>query len=495
MNNYKKLYLIVYVLLNFKSASFGQSTTINLRYIEKPENRYTKFQQYQKYTLEDYPIVDAPLFKVKENIGSTTYSFQINEPSLLNLGFHCFYIEPTDSISIDYHLNSIDENQTPDESINILTQKGLLILKNGASIYDNTYFYNDIKNLKNVNDLKMLLSDAFIQKFESKALKEIYDINKNFKPTLFSNKNLEDIIFQGYLKIIASNYEKQLVYLSNEEKKNIQNRFFDLLSKADDIEFKSFQFYSTLKDVYDIFYRDKWKNTNFNYDIIEADLKDFEPLSKEYFLLLVLKKDLISAKINDENLKKIKQGIHEPTLVEYAKLYTTQKNIGRIANGYISNNLRNTKIFDTNNKDFLFGELFSTSKQPFLYFDFCGSWCKPCLEEIEEYSKTARNYDHSAKLKPIWLFFENNDQDWLKTVARFNLPKQNCFMVKEKDIQGYFSKEFEWEGEFPHHFVFRFDGYNIDNKAASLLDFKEYSLESTNNSLSIPPPPMLYKKN
>jgi thiol-disulfide isomerase/thioredoxin len=186
-----------------------------------------------------------------------------------------------------------------------------------------------------------------------------------------------------------------------------------------------------------------------------------------------------------------------PPYKEYALQLYQDPNRGIIKSGYINNEIRDARLFDVNDKELAFDELFNTTAQSYLLLDFSGSWCKPCLEEMSVYAKTA-HLDNSKKVRPIWLFFENDKTKWLNVVERYNLKKENCFLVVGESgniLRKQFTLLFDWEGEFPHYFLFAKEGEIIDKRARPLSIFEENDVDNLpsrvknkNSGPPLPPP-------
>ena len=95
----------------------------------------------------------------------------------------------------------------------------------------------------------------------------------------------------------------------------------------------------------------------------------------------------------------------------------------------------------------------------------------PCVKEIKEYSKT-KKFDDSKNVRPIWIFFEKDKKAWFKVIEKYNLKKENCFLIDKKDVNDFnknFGRNYNWRGEFPHHSLF--------NKKGSIKDENPQSLE------------------
>ncbi|WP_157741049.1 TlpA family protein disulfide reductase [Mucilaginibacter xinganensis] len=166
-----------------------------------------------------------------------------------------------------------------------------------------------------------------------------------------------------------------------------------------------------------------------------------------------------------------------PPFKEAALKYLSDPNLGSQISRNLNSTLRNTEIFDTNDKKLQYLDVFKTSTQSYILFDFCGTWCKPCLDEIAQYSQN-QHLDNSAKVKPIWLFFENDKTKWIAVIEKYHLKKENCFIILDKGFINEFAKSFNWAQEFPHHFLFTKEGEMIDEKAASLNEFNEDELKT-----------------
>lgn len=124
-----------------------------------------------------------------------------------------------------------------------------------------------------------------------------------------------------------------------------------------------------------------------------------------------------------------------------------------------------------------FSQLFLQTKQPFVIFDFCGSWCAPCLKEIEEYSKL-KTLDASKTIRPIWLFFENDSLKWKNVVLKYGLKKRDCFLILDRSaFVPEFGKKYDWRREFPHHVIFRKDGRIFKNNAESLSFYNQNEVD------------------
>ncbi|WP_293788738.1 hypothetical protein [uncultured Pedobacter sp.] len=229
-----------------------------------------------------------------------------------------------------------------------------------------------------------------------------------------------------------------------------------------------------------------FKDLNYNEHEIHSKFESCDTIVRQYVLLNLLKDNLLPH--NSKKEYTLSQ-ITYPPFKAYAIGLSKNPNMGSEKAGYVNNTIKNIGIFDTKDQKKFFGDLFKSTEQPFIIFDFCGTWCKPCMDEIQRYKQT-KNLDRSTKIRPIWLFFENDKGKWLEVVKQNSLIAENCFVILGSDAN-ILTKEFallaDWQGEFPHHFVFSKEGKVIQKNAVNLSVFSEnelvpYTRNEKNNS-------------
>lgn len=480
----------------FKVFAEPSKTSIVIHYKgDFDRNEMLKFQIYQNFALEDYILVNPPKFEMTEGLNFIKYDFFIEQPQVLNIGFHSVYIEPGKHANLNYAFLGKDDTGTPIETFTSNDDESLIIRVNGNTVYSKQELFDKFNTAITSSQFSFFFDLANLEIMINRNIKEIYEKNLKGKNTTVRDKYFKEIICEDYLITLLKkfNYSKQSLNVAD-QLKVIEKATLLIQNLAKDLDVKNFQYYLSLQELYKLKYQKNWKEIGYEPSKVKASLNEFDTISKEYFILNIFKQNLIDIKRDSINLSSLKLEITIPILQKYLKSYLTQKNVGHLENGFISNTLRNLEVYNSQNQKGLLGDLFSETKQEFIYLDFCGSWCKPCLSEMETYSNSERKFDHSDLVRPIWLFFENNQLDWLKTIAKFNLPKENCYLVTEPTLQKYFSEEFEWKGEFPHHFVFQKDGLIIDKNANNLMFLNENELKKNSQSITtkqslIPLPP------
>jgi len=114
------------------------------------------------------------------------------------------------------------------------------------------------------------------------------------------------------------------------------------------------------------------------------------------------------------------------------------------------------------------------------------------MQGIAAHSKDQK-LNSSKLIRPVWIFFGNNQKDWLKVIEQYHLPKANCFLAKNRrEIIKNFNLKYNWDKELPYYFIFNDEGRCINSRAKPFTEFdvKELPKEHIrSNSLGAPPPP------
>ena len=94
----------------------------------------SKILQYQHFALEDFPIMNIPKIKTSKNENVETWSFYLEVPQIINLGYNTFYVEPNDSIDITYENIGIDKFKSPIEKIVFNTPNSFIFWHNNLEL-------------------------------------------------------------------------------------------------------------------------------------------------------------------------------------------------------------------------------------------------------------------------------------------------------------------------------------------------------------------------
>ena len=440
------------------------NTTITIHYEKEADKESTRFQQYERYALKDYSIIEAPKHSLEDEELKTVIKLNLDKPSQFLLGVDIIYVLPNENIDIDYFvLKNTREEFRDSFHVNF---GSILILRHGhLPDYFNWSFIELLKNVKNKQQVDSILN---IETIASHADSSISNINLNY----LNPGNLQSMLKYFKLFYIESYCNKLLGQLRdelprmNDDLKDYSIRqvmlLMETLGKLDND--REFLYWVTMKFFYKEILNDKFKKNDYQYDSIKDLIAHFNDTTKQYFLLQAAKSYSILPAQNKDNLNKILNPI---TYTDFS-LYAEKLKDGTAGAGILDENIRNATLYNYNFKKISFNSLLETYNQPYIYLDFCGSWCKPCIEEIAEYV-TTKKYDTSAIIKPYWIFFENNKNDWLKIIAKYKLKKENCFLaVKDTVIQKYFNTQFLWNNTFPYHFIFTNRGRLVMTNAETL---------------------------
>lgn len=473
---------------NQKEGSYNTAIVVNFK--KDADRGFTTFQKLNPLFFEP-AFLSGPSNKVDTSHKlRTTIKVNIEKPTYLALGFSVFYIEPGDSLNMNYETTVATRTQFKD-TITINHGNVFFIFRNGGSPLLEpilTQVYKKLEGLKSANLITDCLSAGQLSGLTENFTKSIY---KQY-PLL----NRSDAMLKKVRTICSNNFYRQLIFRLKYLYKNTTDKA--LKSAIQQGVTKMITHPGTQETEVDAFTLGKYsamyqfyKEMNLDESAIRTKFDVCNNTTKQYILINLLKDGLLAS---SEGKEAFLSKITYPPFKAYALANYQNRNRGIEKTGYINNMMRNAKIFDTNDKQVVFADLFQATKQPFIIFDFCGSWCKPCLDEMAIYKQT-KNLDNAKLIRPIWLFFENDKKKWTEVITQNNLNPQNCFVIIGEDsqlLQKEFALSFDWQGEFPHHFVFSKEGKIIEKNAKSLSAFSEGDLPLTSKTpgknLSVLPP-------
>lgn len=451
---------------------------------EVDKSKVSISQQYDRFALSNTNLQKDFKFLREENAVNTSEFFiSLETPKIIFVNLKPLYVEPNNLISLKYRFMGLDDHKAPIETLELDATEGIFLVKNVNSYQANmakarlSILNEVIKNKFAVNRTINILDSL-----ANKHLDEIVKNNPNYDFTAQRNKFFKDYFVESYynnIMVALGSYPEKLaqfaqLILTLNKRISLQNTL------------KENQYFFAQRNIYLNIYQRKWEKNDFDFEAISTELKDYDPLTRQFYFLLIIKNNLQNIR-DGATLKKISDAITNTSFRGYADKYLIAKTTPDKGLYYLSKDIQNLRVFTTDLKDATFGDIFNNTKQDYLYLDFCGSWCAPCIKEIEEYGASSRKFDNSKKIRPIWLFFENNKLSWLKVVEKNKLKRENCYLILDSKLQQLFGEQFEWMGEFPHHFLFSKDGKIINSNAPSLIKLSENFLPIKSGAIEPPP--------
>ncbi|MDE1193013.1 MAG: hypothetical protein PW786_12845 [Arachidicoccus sp.] len=452
------------------------NTSITIHFIKDSGDRATlPFQQYDLYRLNSYGIIPPPYCKITNTQNTQTIRFHLDKPSVFLLGFNEIYVYPTENIYLEYSI--LEKSKTTfKDSISIKKGK-CLITYNQSKLYIlfPDYAFN---RLININELSTFLAPVWQQKLVLNAEKRYNLLYPNSDTSLNLRQFLEEYIREEFFINLINKLYNSAIPLNNNLKKYrdsvVINYSKNIASKAQ-YKDQDYKYWFSMKKLYEYAFYPLFKQNKFSLDKIKESLTGYDSVTQQYMLLQAIK-SMISLNADSSNIAGLANNVSYPVFKTDLYKFLNKSTLGKLS----KNDVDTAHFYDINFHIKTLSTIFKETTQPYLYIDFCGSWCAPCIQEIQEYSKSKRIYDTSNRLRPLWFFFENNNKDWLKIIEKYSLPRKDCFLVKDNQlIQNSFSKLFFWGQEFPHHFIFNQNGIIFDAYAVSLLQLK---LDSINKS-------------
>lgn len=462
----------------------GCNTSITIHYTNMADTAFTTFQQYDPYYLKDYAIINSPAHNLEVKNLTTITRFVLKEPSLLLLGFNEFLVLPGSDLDISYSVLEATKSTFKD-TVSVNNGNGFFIKKGNMSLFTNFEKIGRVGTIKNRAQIDSILAESSFSDEAMVVVNNIYLAFPHLKKTLEITRFIEDFYWQNNFVTLINAYNEVSHNLSAELRKHAELRYCELAQKmSTDLTYKTWKYWFGMQKLYQIILTDRSSIGSPSPKIIADETKGFDSITRQYFILLAVKKNAGSLRDWTDN-DFITSSISFPVFRSYLS------DIKNISGNIISGSVGDMKVYDYQNKENTFKDIFRNKGTGLIYLDFAGSWCIPCIDEISQYVKH-RKFDSSDKLQPYWFFFENNNKDWLEIIERFNLKKENCFLILDNSgFSEYFYKHFFWEGEFPHHFLFTHDGELVNSNAPPLTELRDSYLNSLimQKGPPLPPPP------
>ena len=440
---------------------FNTLIIVNLK--NQNDAKFIPFQQYNKFRLDNFGIDAPPKYTEENKKLKKILRVSLDAPSLLLLGFNEIYIEPGDTVEVNYEV-LFKSRELFKDTISVIRGNSIVIRSGGNLL---AAFNNFVQELKTDSDsaafVRIINSDN-IEFLTEKFLKE----NKSLLYSTQHEKAIKGLVHQLYFSQLVLRSSHVYASLSANKKMILKNLLVKLFIEISNNSFpKYWPYWFTSNKIYNIFYKKNEPEKATGLQSAIAEFKDFDEKTKQFFYLLTLR----NTPLTDSLTLQISSLITDTAFTKY-KETVKKRVISSITNDVINNYI----LLDNNKNPVLFKEIFSKTSLPYLYLDFCGTWCKPCITEIAEYS-VHQKFRGSKLLKPIWLFFENDHKSWLKIIEKYQLPAEDCYLlIKDEQLRKQFGIDYGWQGEFPHHFLFTKKGEILDNAAVSLilLDIEKY---------------------
>lgn len=464
LHKYTSLTLIFLLISNW--CCYAQDTTYNTTIVvnlKKTSDKFfvKSFNQFTPYGLGPFLDTPPPYKVISSTPVKTHLKVNLTTTSELILGFQYFYINPGDSLNFDYE-TLLD---TPEEVIDTIIVNHGNVLFRGIS-YKKTpgkfrwSIFDTIRNLEDSSSINEYLSKENV----THLIAQYTEILFKYWPNLKGDKETREAIKQISLNEVY--YEILFAlngYVSSSKKEYFQKSVVEMLkyaSENDNLQYTTN--WIRYLHIYKFF-----KSRDLNASEIISQFENCDEVIKQYILLNLLRDGLL-----DES-----QVFNKITFAPYKEF--EEKIIQEVRrNVKLPEAIYNTEVFDVYDSKHTLGEIFENSTQPYLLLDFCGTWCKPCIEAIARYAEN-KHLDNSKKVKPIWIFFENDKSKWVNILLKYQLKKENCFIITgnpSRELIKEFTIHTGWKGEFPHYFLFGKDGKTINADAESISKFSESSL-------------------
>jgi hypothetical protein len=482
--------LLIAVLLLFSSATIcksqskglfegaGDSHKFNTVIVMNLKNKQDKgffnaFGQIDPYRLDDKFIIAGPV-----NTIDTTdklkiiIRFKIEKPSLVNIGTAELYIEPGDSLDMDYTVLL----NTPMRFIdtvhintgNVFFTKYNSMRNNKITNYQ-LHMIRDVINFKRKEEFIAYTSEKNLNTLTNNIIKLIYDEFPKLKKDSFTYSNVRKYCFNQVYANVFGNLGEVYKKLNPETQRCVDNIEHSMVATyyRQKNMFGSPAYWLAWFGAYE-FYRAK------KYDLnrIVDQFKGCNDTIKQYIILRCMK-DATPYKANEKvNANQLVAKFTYPPFKPIAYKYLNDANYGTAIGRNLNIIIRNIEAYNVKGDIVHFYDLFKSARQPYVLTAICRTTSPASIDDIAAYSQTHK-LDNSTKVEPIWIFLEQDMSQWLEVIAQYHLKKENCFLIIDKRFMGEFGKSFGWEGDFPHYSLFSNEGEMLNNKITSFAEVNE----------------------
>lgn len=401
------------------------------------------------------------------------FEFELNKPSLINIGeqTNIFYIKPGDSLIIDYKFIGFNDRGNLLEEWHIKGNQSLrlpTLSKLQIELTEIAFKSQDERQIAGIQSVN------YLDSLSRKAIVEVVENNPKYEFDEEDIGRIHEHYFQINALVLIGGLSRNFASYSSSLANTSRIRILEIVKHISDQHIsRNTQYYMMLERLYQIQFQKKWEIEQYDKDVIGIDLAGFDSRTQEYLRFCILKFDLYTADEHPGIVSALIQEISDPPLLTKAEILVKNIMNRKGEAPYLDADVGKALLKDVNGKEQTFASIFRKTNKSFIYFDFCGSWCVPCLQEMEKYVKSDTNHDaEHPDLEVVYIFFEKDDVDWKKVITQYNLALQNCYLVTDNELQSYFGPTYHWPGTFPHHSIFSKNGKLIHRNAPALLELK-----------------------
>lgn len=456
----RKFTMLLLLLSNWtlfaQNPDYNTTIVVNLK---KPTDKkfINSFSEFKPYGFDNQLYTQPPNKIISSTPLNLHLKVELTTTSCLMLGFNYFYISPGDSLNFDYE-TTLDTPHLVIDTL-IINHGNVFFRRIKADREPGSFLqtiYETIQQTRNSSSINEYLSEENL----TKLIAQYTELTYKQWPNLNKDNETKEFINQtGLNRIYAQVFQGINGYLKDSDE-NIIDNMLKYASEHDNQHYiHNWERYLSIYQFFVIKKRDA--------SAIISKFENCNEVIKQFILLNLLKDELID---ESQVLDKI---TYAPFKKFEEKIIQTRRGNLKLPEAII-----NAEVSDVNNITHTLGEIFENSSHPYLIFDFCGTWCKPCIAEIARYSNK-KHLDNSKIVKPIWLFFENDTSKWMNIIDKYKLKKENCFIITgmpSRELIKELSILTGWEGEFPRYFLLSKDGAMVNANTVSLSKFSEKSL-------------------
>lgn len=296
----------------------------------------------------------------------TVLKISIDKPTYLTLNHYIYHIEPGDSLNMDFEV-LLQTKERYKDTININHGNVFFIWKGDSGLLLEKYLGSiagSLKDLKTADQMAEFTSRENLRSMADSCTALIYKDHPKLKR--------DSSTFETVRKYGADELLGRLVYRLAHLYTNTKDG--SIRSAIEASEMNMLEYASLQEEDYDdpvtlVFYRNViyfFKEMGLDAQSILERFNGSNDTVKQYVQLNLFNDGMLS---EEQKLALVDQ-LTYPAFKEYALQLDQDPNRGIEKSGYINNEIRGARLFDVNDKELVFEELFKTTEQPYLLLDF-----------------------------------------------------------------------------------------------------------------------------
>jgi thiol-disulfide isomerase/thioredoxin len=481
--NYFLITIILFASCNSKSKNTLKTTNniiLSGKANLKNDNRNTAILEKFFFPLQKREIISQS--DIEPSNKNFKIELQANSPQLLKLFYEDVFVTPNDSMSFD---------------IIIDTETGTINKWDVQGKYAGNYLYyvklkeNGI-DLPNAEEYKNKW-DSYklnIQEYKNKRLEHLEEFSKrNHISDAFRKTVIDEITYTYYSALMKP------IGIYKLDVKALPKKYLEeinIVSFQDDTKLELTCFGLALMDYFGYITmagKHKFPSENHFRDVYKAIYQNFKGKIADFLLLNSLQEYQANKPkdgFNDFYKKQYQEYLSKFSDSEFKEV-ASKINFSRILDLDIASKLSSVSLLHYERKSGIkFTDLLKRKKK--IYIDFWASWCKPCLNEMKNYSKISKIFSEND-VDYILISLDDDIKKWDTAIKKNNLNHFESYLMNDSKDTKIMNELFNLSF-IPRYVIISSDGKIENFEAPRPSQSSELKKYFENSKKILQPPPL-----